>query len=124
MWEGSARGVARFPALRYSLRRTVARRQPDLEKSSRGSPMSSTQRSRPSSADLPEPIREEIWGAERLEQHALQLAGTQRVRVRRRGDPRLTPRVRENGRVLLESYRTIAAAIREERAITPAAEWL
>ena len=37
---------------------------------------------------------------------------------------RLAPRVRENGRVLLDSYRLIAAAIREERAITPAAEWL
>ncbi|HEX6260040.1 MAG TPA: glucoamylase family protein, partial [Woeseiaceae bacterium] len=30
----------------------------------------------------------------------------------------------DNGRVLLESYRAIAQAIREERAITPAAEWL
>lgn len=28
------------------------------------------------------------------------------------------------GRVLRESYRVIANAIREERAITPAAEWL
>ena len=34
------------------------------------------------------------------------------------------PRVLENGRVLLESYRAIARAIGEERAITPAAEWL
>ena len=30
----------------------------------------------------------------------------------------------DNGRVLLESYRAIAQAIRQERAITPAAEWL
>jgi cyclic beta-1,2-glucan synthetase len=34
------------------------------------------------------------------------------------------PRVLDNGRVLLESYRAIAQAIREEWAITPAAEWL
>jgi cyclic beta-1,2-glucan synthetase len=34
------------------------------------------------------------------------------------------PRVEDNGRVLRESYRVIANAIREERAITPAAEWL
>ena len=34
------------------------------------------------------------------------------------------PRVLDNGRVLLESYRAIARAIRQERAITPAAEWL
>ena len=36
----------------------------------------------------------------------------------------MAPRVRDNGRVLLEAYRGIASAIREERAITPAAEWL
>jgi cyclic beta-1,2-glucan synthetase len=40
-----------------------------------------------------------------------------------RGRP-VARRVRENGRILLEAYRAIAAAIREERAITPAAEWL
>ena len=37
---------------------------------------------------------------------------------------RLLPRVLDNGRVLLKAYRAIAQAIREERAITPAAEWL
>jgi cyclic beta-1,2-glucan synthetase len=78
----------------------------------------------PSFASVPEPIREELWGVERLEQHAAALAKTQRVRPGRRWDRRLTPRVWQNGRVLLESYRTIAASIREERAITPAAEWL
>ena len=36
----------------------------------------------------------------------------------------LAARLRDNGRVLLAAYRAIAAAIREERAITPAAEWL
>jgi cyclic beta-1,2-glucan synthetase len=36
----------------------------------------------------------------------------------------MAARLRDNGRVLLEAYRAIAAAIREERAITPAAEWL
>jgi cyclic beta-1,2-glucan synthetase len=36
----------------------------------------------------------------------------------------LLPRVEDNGRVLRASYRLIANAIREERAITPAAEWL
>ncbi|MBN1444303.1 MAG: glycosyl transferase, partial [Planctomycetes bacterium] len=37
---------------------------------------------------------------------------------------RLTARLRDNNRVLLAAYRAIAVAIREERAITPAAEWL
>ena len=86
--------------------------------------ISSVQPPPPSFADLPEPIREELWGAERLELHAASLAATQQVRPRRWGDRRLTPRLRQNGRVLLASYRTIAEAIRDERAITPAAEWL
>ena len=41
----------------------------------------------------------------------------------RRGTP-VRPRIAENGRVLLESYRVLARAIKDERAITPAAEWL
>ncbi|HYO15258.1 MAG TPA: glucoamylase family protein, partial [Thermoanaerobaculia bacterium] len=86
--------------------------------------MSSAQRPLPSFADLPEPIREELWGVERLELHAARLAEVQRVRHERRGDPLLAPRVKDNGRVLLESYRGLAAAIRSERAVTPAAEWL
>ncbi|HEX4964128.1 MAG TPA: glucoamylase family protein [Thermoanaerobaculia bacterium] len=76
-------------------------------------------------ASLPEPIREELWSVERLEQHALSLGERQRVRPGRRwGDPRLRPRLRVNGRVLLASYRTMAEAMRDEQAITPAAEWL
>ncbi|HVR11963.1 MAG TPA: glycosyl transferase, partial [Thermoanaerobaculia bacterium] len=78
----------------------------------------------PSFAGVQEPIREELWGVERLEQHAAGLAASQRVRPGRIGDRRLTPRVWRNGRVLLESYRLIAASIREERAMTPGAEWL
>ncbi|HEV3457534.1 MAG TPA: glycosyl transferase, partial [Thermoanaerobaculia bacterium] len=78
----------------------------------------------PSFAGVEEPIREELWGVERLEQHAAGLAASQPVRPGRLWDRRLTPRVWDNGRVLLESYRLIAASIREERAMTPAAEWL
>ncbi|HYN22161.1 MAG TPA: glucoamylase family protein, partial [Thermoanaerobaculia bacterium] len=78
----------------------------------------------PSFADISEPIREELWSVDRLEQHATSLAQAQQVRRGRWRDPRLRPRVEENGRVLLASYRTIAEAIRDERALTPAAEWL
>jgi cyclic beta-1,2-glucan synthetase len=73
---------------------------------------------------LEDPIRAELFGIERLEQHAASLAAAQRV-VRPSGrGRRLLPRVEDNGRVLRESYRVIANAIREERAIAPAAEWL
>ncbi len=73
---------------------------------------------------LEEPIRAELFSVERLEQHAESLAAAQTViKERYQGRP-LIPRVIENGRVLLDSYRAIARAIQEERAITPAAEWL
>jgi cyclic beta-1,2-glucan synthetase len=73
---------------------------------------------------LEEPIRAELFSAERLEQHGESLAAAQRVTATPRKGRPLLPHVLDNGRALLESYRAIAQAIREERAITPAAEWL
>ena len=74
--------------------------------------------------DPEEPIRAELFSLERLEQHAESLAAAQAVTNEvSRGRP-LIPRVVDNGRVLLDSYRAIARAIQEEHAITPAAEWL
>ena len=76
------------------------------------------------SPGLEEPIRAELFGVERLEQHAESLAAAQITTGDLRRGRLLTPRVLENGRVLVKSYRIIARAIREEKAITPAAEWL
>ena len=74
--------------------------------------------------DGEDPIRAELFSIERLEQHAESLAAAQHITSRpSRGRP-LARRLRENGRVLLAAYRAIGDAIREERAITPAAEWL
>ncbi|MBI2203895.1 MAG: glycosyl transferase [Candidatus Rokubacteria bacterium] len=73
---------------------------------------------------LEPPIRAEIFGIERFEQHAETLAAAQRVAGPSGRGKRLLSRVEDNGRVLRDSYRAIAEAIREERAITPAAEWL
>src|SRR4029077_2429016 len=74
--------------------------------------------------NLEEPIRAELFSLERLEQHAESLAAAQIVTNEvSRGRP-LIPRVVDNGRVLLDSYRAIARAIQEEHAITPAADWL
>jgi cyclic beta-1,2-glucan synthetase len=71
-----------------------------------------------------EPIRAELFSAERLEQHAESLAAAQTV-TETAGEGRLLlPRVLENGRVLLEYYQETAKAISLEQAITPAAEWL
>jgi cyclic beta-1,2-glucan synthetase len=73
---------------------------------------------------LEEPIRAELYSTERLEEFAERLGAEHRlVHGFRKGKP-LLPRLKENGRVLLESYRAVADAIREERTISPAAEWL
>src|SRR5260370_32741710 len=71
-----------------------------------------------------EPIRAELFSIERLEQHGETLAVAQRVTDRPGAGRPMAPRIRANARVLLEVYRGTASAIREERAITPAAEWL
>src|SRR5438132_2129896 len=70
-----------------------------------------------------EPIRAELLSVERLEDLAETIA-RHRVSSDRRPEPGLLSRARENGRVLLRCYRTLAAGINEERATTPAAEWL
>ena len=75
-------------------------------------------------SELEEPIRAEIFSVERFEQHAESLAAAHRVTTTPRTGHRLLRRVLDNGRVLLESYRTIAAEVRQGRAIEPAAEWL
>ena len=75
-------------------------------------------------AELEEPILAELFSVERLEQHARTLAAAQAVTDAPRRGYAVGPRVAENGRVLLESYRILAGAIKDERSITPAAEWL
>ncbi len=75
-------------------------------------------------ADTDAPIRSELFSAERLEQHAATLAAAQHVTARGSACRRLTTRLRDNGRVLLENYRGVEQAVRDERAITPADEWL
>ena len=52
------------------------------------------------------------------------LREAQHITTRRGAGRGLAKRLRDNGRVLREAYRATAKAVREERAITPAAEWL
>src|SRR6202140_1284781 len=75
-------------------------------------------------AEAEGPIRGELFSAERLEQHAENLAAAQ-VTLEEIGEGRpLLPRVLENGRVLLEYYRATASSIQQGSTITPASEWL
>ncbi|HZB44479.1 MAG TPA: hypothetical protein VE360_04520, partial [Pyrinomonadaceae bacterium] len=71
-----------------------------------------------------EPIREELFSVERLEQFAETLAAEHRVTEGPSRGRRLLPRLEENGRALVAAYRTLADAIRAGRSISPAAEWL
>src|SRR5262245_31738260 len=70
-----------------------------------------------------EPIRAELFSAERLELHAETLAALG-AKTRPQIERSLAPRTRDNARVLLQSYRAMTEVIREERTITPATEWL
>lgn len=69
------------------------------------------------------PIRFELFSTERLAQHAISLAQAQQTSPYRNGR-KLIPRVRDNCQVLLATYQTVAQAVHEQHAITPAAEWL
>lgn len=74
--------------------------------------------------ELEAAILAELFSVERLEQQARTLAAAQTVTRDPRRGRLVLPRVAENGRVLLDTYRTLARAIKDERQITPAAEWL
>ncbi|MSQ92184.1 MAG: hypothetical protein EXR87_04515 [Gammaproteobacteria bacterium] len=71
-----------------------------------------------------EPIRVELFGVERLEQHAESIAAADRVTEKPSRGRDLLPRVRDNGRVLLNAYHSIVEAVGEKRDITLAEEWL
>ena len=82
----------------------------------------------PRAAVFPPPteelIRSELFGIERLEQHAESLAAAQHVTADPNRGRRLDRRLKDNGRTLLGAYRGVEKAVREERHITPADEWL
>src|SRR5579862_9108361 len=73
---------------------------------------------------IQEPIRAELFGIERLEQHAATLAAAQSVTRGPAIGRQLLSRVRDNDHALREANRAIALAVVEEHSITPAAEWL
>ena len=74
--------------------------------------------------DNENPIREEVFGKERLEQHGDSLARAQRVTAYPRRVFSLHRRLKDNEQELLTAHRVIAKAIIEGRAVTPGAEWL
>ncbi|HKC65081.1 MAG TPA: hypothetical protein VKB86_15670, partial [Pyrinomonadaceae bacterium] len=71
-----------------------------------------------------EPIRAELFSIERLEQFAATLAAEHKVTTESSKGRLLLSRLEENGRKLITAYRSLADAIKNERTISPAAEWL
>lgn len=72
----------------------------------------------------PSPARGELFGIERLEQHARSLAAVQQVSERPPRVPPLSRRLDDNAAVLLAAYRASARELESGRPVVPAAEWL
>lgn len=72
----------------------------------------------------PTPVREELFGVERLEQHAATLALAQPVTRRPPSVQSLHKRLKNNAAVLLAAYRASAFEVENEHGVVPAAEWL
>lgn len=70
-----------------------------------------------------EPLRGELYSVEQLQRHARSMAGWHQV-VTGRGKDHLLPRLKENEAVLLQTYELVTEAVRQQRRIAPAAEWL
>ncbi|MDW5443660.1 GH36-type glycosyl hydrolase domain-containing protein [Polaromonas sp. SM01] len=72
------------------------------------------------------PIRAELFGAQRFEQHGRSLAKAQAIRPAGSADsgPPFFPRVQENIHALRQAYDYIALTSRSGHYVTPAAEWL
>ena len=71
-----------------------------------------------------DPIRAELFGIERLEQHAESLAAAQSVGKNARGGNQLERRLRDNEHALRRAYIATTESARNARSITPAANWL
>ncbi|HYV82309.1 MAG TPA: hypothetical protein VE931_02275, partial [Pyrinomonadaceae bacterium] len=69
------------------------------------------------------PFQAEFFSVERLEQYAQTLAAEHKTELRK-GRALLLPRLEDNGRKLEAAYKALVNALREGRAISPAAEWL
>ncbi len=70
------------------------------------------------------PVRQELFGVERLEQHARTLAAAQPVAARPPAVLSLHRRLDDNAGVLLAAYRASAVELESGRGVVPAAEWL
>ena len=69
------------------------------------------------------PLRAELFSADQMEQHGKTLAGSHRLSSQRAPD-QLLARLAENEDVLSETCNLLTAAVKANRRISPAGEWL
>ncbi|MGC8492317.1 MAG: GH36-type glycosyl hydrolase domain-containing protein [Syntrophobacteraceae bacterium] len=69
------------------------------------------------------PLRSELFSADQMERHGRTLAGWHRL-TRGRPTNRLLKRLADNESVLLSVHSLLTEAVKSERRITPAGEWL
>ena len=75
------------------------------------------------SAGDEQPLRSELFSSEQMQSHGKSLAGTHGLALKRISD-RLLARLADNERVLNGACDLLAAAVRANRTIAPAGEWL
>ena len=69
-------------------------------------------------------LRDELYSVERLEQFAATLAAEHQEVNQPRIFQKLLPRLKDNEKVLVASYKLLISNIKNESSISPAAEWL
>ena len=74
--------------------------------------------------DAKAPVRGDLFGIERLEQHAQTLAAAQAITPTLPSVLPLRARLDDNAAVLLAAYRASASELESGRGVVPAAEWL
>ena len=74
-------------------------------------------------SDEEPPLRSELFSADQMERHGKRLAAAHRLDPRRATD-RLLARLAENEGVLIGACDLLTAAVKANRRITPAGEWL
>jgi len=74
-------------------------------------------------AEAEEPLRAELFSAEQMERHGMALAESHRL-ASARGNNLLLERLDTNEAALVSAWNLVMAAVKENRRITPAGEWL
>src|SRR6266704_3909880 len=69
------------------------------------------------------PLRSELFSADQMKEHGKTLAGSHKLSTERNANPLLT-RLAENEDVLIGVYGLLTDAVRADRRIAPAGEWL